>query len=73
MKKVNLLSKAEMKRVMGGGDITEEDDGEGASPKVEACEGKKSNETCSWAYGNRVITGKCTSYMAQAMHCSDLL
>ena len=64
------LSRGEMKKIMAG---SGDDDGIGGSPKIEACVGKNANDACSWEYQNRLITGKCTSYMAQAMHCSDLL
>ncbi len=70
MKKVNLLSKAEMKNVLGGN--PPEDGGE-PGPKIKACEGKKVNDPCFWEWNGTPQSGYCQSYMAQPLHCSNLL
>ena len=67
MKKANLLSKAEMKKVMGGNEVDP-----GGSPKIEACKGKHDGDECNWTYNGVEQSGKCRSYLAQPLHCSDL-
>jgi len=71
MKKINLLSRAEMKKVMGG-NVAPGDGGPG--PKVIACEGKKEGDPCSWPYNGGTSTGYCRSYAPDyTRHCSNLI
>jgi len=71
VKKVNLLSRAEMRKVMGGV-VPEEGGGDGDGPKVVACYKKKLNEACSWEYQGSPQTGKCLQFGVSVLHCSDL-
>lgn len=71
MKKVNLLSKTEMKRVLGGtepGGLEPGEDG----PKIKACYEKKLNEACTWEYLGTPQPGKCLQFGVSVLHCSDL-
>lgn len=47
MNKLNLLSRAEMKKVMGGDGIAEDQIGADQNPSVAACENKKIGDFCT--------------------------
>jgi hypothetical protein len=74
------LSREEMKKLTGGNDFEETiidweggGGGTGDGPKVKACYNKKQGDACAWTYKNRLIQGYCRIYMAQPLHCSELL
>ena len=76
MKKFNLLSWAEMKKVMGGVFELESIDsaeGGGDSPKISACIGKKRRDECYFDYKGVTYGGHCDSHMASALYCSTLI
>lgn len=71
--KGEVLTRAQLKKVMGG-DLGSNGSGTpGGTPKIDACKQKKAGDRCSWIYNGYEVWGYCRSYMAQPIHCSDLL
>lgn len=73
MKKFNLLSKSEMKNVLGG-NPPEDDEIGGDDRKIKACEGKNYNDYCHFTATNGIeYGGKCLSFFAGPLFCSTLM
>ena len=76
MKKFNLLSRAEMKKVMGGNLDDESIDGEGggggdADANVKACAGKSEGSSCSYkGSSGSTLYGNCVKGTWTSLYCN---
>ncbi|MGM9476841.1 hypothetical protein ACS5PU_10430 [Pedobacter sp. GSP4] len=67
--KGEVLTRAQLKKVMGGGSAPES----GESPKITACQDKKDGDYCVWTYEGTSYEGHCRSYLASPLACSSLI
>lgn len=68
-----VLSREQLKKVMGGDGGSGNGSGSGGSPKIDACSGKSVGDSCFWTYQGTSYSGRCQSYMAQPLACSTLI
>ena len=72
--KGEVLTREQLKKVMGGDDGSGSGGGGGDSPKVKACSGKKNGDSCSFVYNGTDSYGYCRAYAPDyTLHCSNLL
>lgn len=68
-----VLSRAQLKRVLGGDDGSGADATE-AAPKIEACKKLKEGDACAWVYKGEKSSGYCRRYaFGTVLHCSNLI
>lgn len=69
-----ILSREELKKIVGGDYGSGSNSSGSGSPKVVACQGKKEGEGCSFIYNGQDSLGKCRAYAPDyTLHCSNLL
>lgn len=73
----DVLSQEELKHVLGGmgsygslGSLGSTEAAKKKSPKIEACEGKRLGDSCSWLYYGTIYYGTCQNWFG-VRRCSD--